>query len=838
MSRLDLLLKRHFDITMAAIGLVLSLPFLIVIGVAIKLYDGGPIFYRANRVGRGGRLFHLWKFRTMVVNADREGPAITAKNDPRITPIGRWLRRTKLDELPQLLNVLMGDMSIVGPRPEHPRYVALYTPEQRQVLNVRPGITSAASLTYRQEEHILSSPDWERIYRAEILPAKLGIDLAYLSQRSFLSDIELILRTILAIYWRYREAFMMLHWLNRNRYILLIDIILIIFGAPLAFLIRLDASPLFVLHLPIIGLFAVTGLIVKPFIYWAFGLYRRFWRYASTGELLLIVAAATVSSLVLTVLFLAIILPYGLIPFFPRSVLVIDWLLQLIFVGGVRFLVRVSTESSKAGESLGQRTRQRRVLIAGAGDAGAMITREIQHNPELGITPVAFVDDNPNKIGKRIHNVPVLSTLDDIPQLAQRLHIDEVIIAMPTVPGRVVRGITRLCEQSSVSSKTMPGMYELISGKVSISQIREVQIDDLLRRDLVEVDETSISSYLEGKRVLITGAGGSIGSELTRQVARYGPSALILLGHGENSIYAISQEMQHTFLDLEIYPCIADVRDARRIEHMFQHYQPQVVFHAAAHKHVPLMEMNVCEAVTNNIIGTRTILEAAQQVPIERFVLISSDKAVDPANIMGATKRVAELLTLDAARRGRGHFVAVRFGNVLGSRGSVVPLFKQQIAQGGPVTITHPDIERFFMTIPEAVHLVIQAGALGQNGEIFVLDMGQPVRIVDLARDLIELSGLEVGQDIDIVFTGLRPGEKLTEKLYADDELIEPTPHAKIMSVKPDGATSLESAHLRTLVEELMQAAQLQDDMSILRRLNEFLPRAELAPQVTDNLQT
>ncbi|MEW5958497.1 MAG: nucleoside-diphosphate sugar epimerase/dehydratase [Chloroflexota bacterium] len=613
--------------------------------------------------------------------------------------------------------------------------------------------------------------------------------------------------------------------LDRNRYILLIDAILIMVAGPLSFLIRLDASPLFFFYFQVLLLFVAVGLVVKLFLYWAFGLYRHFWRYASTSELLLIITAVTVSSLVLTVIFVAISLPYGLISGFPRSVLVIDWLLQLIFVGGIRFLVRISAESSGARESFVQKSRQKRVLIAGAGDAGSIIVREMQYNPHLNILPVAFVDDNANKIGKRIHNISVLGKMSDIPQLVQRWDINEVIIAMPTASGKVIREIAQACEKVNVPSKTMPGIYELLSGHVSVNRLREVQIDDLLRREPVDVDEPGISSYLTGKRVLITGAGGSIGSELARQVARYDPAMLILLGHGENSIYDIHQELQNVFLDLACTACIADVRDVGRINYLFQHHRPQVVFHAAAHKHVPLMEANASEAVSNNVFGTQTVIEAARQVQVERFVLISSDKAVNPANIMGATKRAAELLVQDVAQKYRQNFVTVRFGNVLGSRGSVVPLFKQQIANGGPITITHPDMERFFMTIPEAVHLVIQAGALGHGGEIFVLDMGQPVKIVDLAHDLIELSGLKPGEDIDIVFTDLRPGEKLTEYLYSADEIIQATRHPKILAIN---RSNKPPASLPQHLETLRKAVAAQDETAICTILAELLPNANL----------
>ena len=619
--------------------------------------------------------------------------------------------------------------------------------------------------------------------------------------------------------------------LNRNRYILLIDVIFIIITAPLSFLVRLDASPLFIQFFPALIIFMLVSLVVKPFLYWAFGLYRQFWRYASISELKLIVIAVTVSSLVLTALLIAIALPYGLLKSFPRSVLVIDWLLQLIFVGGIRLLVRISGENARTEEIPEQSAGYKRVLIAGAGDAGSMMVREIQHNPGLDILPIAFVDDDPDKIGKRIHNLPVLGKLSDIPDLAKKWYIQEVIIAMPTAPGRVIREITQACEKANIPSKIMPGMYELLSGQVSVSQIREVQIEDLLRREPVEVDESGISSYLQGKCVLITGAGGSIGSELTRQVARYSPASLILLGHGENSIYTIAQEMQNTFIDLDVQACISDIRDAARIESLFNIYQPDVVFHAAAHKHVPLMEANICEAVSNNILGTQVVLNAAHQANVKRFVLISSDKAVNPLNIMGTTKRVSELLVQNIARQFQRNFVAVRFGNVLGSRGSVVPLFKQQIAGGGPLTITHRDMERFFMTIPEAVHLVIQAGALGQGGEIFVLDMGQPVKIIDLARDLIELSGLKLNEDIEIVFTGLRPGEKLSERLFSANETVQPTTHPKIVAIvsPPDH----QGLSLQQGIQDLQAVVAKQDEAKIHKILSNLLTSPNLQKTVS-----
>jgi FlaA1/EpsC-like NDP-sugar epimerase len=389
--------------------------------------------------------------------------------------------------------------------------------------------------------------------------------------------------------------------------------------------------------------------------------------------------------------------------------------------------------------------------------------------------------------------------------LVHQLKLDQVLIAMPTAPGQAIRAIKDVCESIPVACKTIPGIYELLSGTVEVNQIRDVQIEDLLRRDPVRI-KADDASYVYHKVVLITGAGGSIGSELCRQVAHRGPRKLVLLGHGENSIYLIQQELCAKFPSLELVPVIADIRDKNRLCQVFEAHRPDVIFHAAAHKHVPLMELNLAEAVTNNISGTHHMLQAAEQFDVERFVLISSDKAVNPANIMGATKRIAELMVQDIAHRTGRNFVAVRFGNVLGSRGSVVPRFKRQIAAGGPVTITHPDMERYFMTIPEAVYLVLQAASLGQSGELFVLDMGEPVKIVDLARDLITLSGLQPDRDIEIKFTGIRPGEKLKERLFLDDEDYEPTPHEKVFVSQ--GHTLLEGQSLDRAVHKLIQLAQ------------------------------
>jgi len=488
----------------------------------------------------------------------------------------------------------------------------------------------------------------------------------------------------------------------------------------------------------------------------------------------------------------------------------------------------------------------------GAGDAGAMIVREMQSNPHLGLEPVGFLDDDLGKHDVRIHGVPVLGDRHAILEMVKKHKASQVIIAMPTVPGVEIRDIVHICDEAGVRARIIPGMYEILDGTVSVNQLRDVRIEDLLRRDPVHTDISAVREMLRGKQVLVTGGGGSIGSELCRQILRCEPAALTLVGHGENSIFEITNELtkleagnsklktgnskletessiQHPASSIQypvssIQPIIADIRFPERIRAVFEEYRPEIVFHAAAHKHVPLMESNEVEAVTNNVLGTRNVVEAAVATGVERFLMISTDKAVNPTSVMGTSKRVAELIVQAAARRTGRAFVAVRFGNVLGSRGSVVPFFQKQIAAGGPVTVTHPEMKRYFMTIPEAVQLVLQAAVLGKGGEVFALDMGEPVRIADLAGDLIRLSGFEPGRDIDIVFTGLRPGEKFYEELFADQEIHKRTQHEKIF-VCPNGAgPGCPPGEFEAAVDALVRAAHRGEARRVRQLLADLVP--------------
>ncbi len=616
----------------------------------------------------------------------------------------------------------------------------------------------------------------------------------------------------------------------RNRYFFFADLLLVGLGAVASFWLRMDVAG-FQSYSRTMLVFAALAMLVKPAIFLAFGLYRRFWRYASAKDLI-IITLSTLSATAVTTLAI-----YSLASLFvdfrpmPRSIPIIDFLVSVPLVGGPRFAVRLIARhefplhlrNNRNHPLKQERDENKRVLVMGAGDAGAMIVREMQANPGLGLEPVGLLDDDRAKVGMTIYGVPVRGTRDHIPRLAQRGEVDEVIIAMPTAPGRAIREVVDLCQQAGVSYKTIPGIYELISGRVSVKQVREVGIDDLLRRDPVQIEGGEMMRYLSGAVVLVTGAGGSIGSELCRQIAPQNPDRLLLLGHGETSIYHILRELRETFPGLDVCPLIADIRHAERLEALFARHEPDVIFHTAAHKHVPLMECNVSEAVTNNVCGTRRLLEATVAHDVGRFVLISTDKAVNPVNVMGATKRVAELLVQDVARRTGRPYVVVRFGNVLGSRGSVVPLFQRQIAEGGPVTVTHPEMERYFMTIPESVQLVIQAGALGEGGEIFVLDMGEQVRIVELAQEIIRLSGLEPGRDIEIVFTEPRPGEKLSEELFAADEEPRRTRHEKILMAY--GNNHWSSSALSEHLDELKALARNGYSERVQAKLEEILSR-------------
>jgi FlaA1/EpsC-like NDP-sugar epimerase len=564
-------------------------------------------------------------------------------------------------------------------------------------------------------------------------------------------------------------------------------------------------------------LFEETIYIVVPLklaVFILFGLYSHWWRYVSIRDMWSVLRGVIVACLVAA---LAVYLINPVRGFrVPRGVFALDLLLLLGFVAGVRLLARTILERPGPRAIV---ARGKEALVVGAGDAGQLIVREMLRSPALGYTPIGIVDDDPRKRRLRLHGIKVIGTTDELPSLLADARPDEVIIAIPTAAGETRASIVAACRDAGVPVKTLPSVHELIVGDLHLSrQLREVQVEDVLGREAVELDVESVASYLAGQTVLVTGAGGSIGSELCRQIAAVGPERLVLVEHAENALVEIARELVHERRFSAVAPVLADVKNRAKMRQVFERYRPTVVFHAAAYKHVPLIEANPLEAVRNNVVATEVMAKIAAEFEVLRFVLVSTDKAVNPSNVLGQTKLLCEWIVHSAAvEEGIDtRFLAVRFGNVLASSGSVIPLFRRQIARGGPVTVTHPEMTRYFMTIPEAAQLIVQAGAIGESGDVFVLDMGEPVKIVDLAHNMIRLSGKEPGLDVAVEVIGPRPGEKLHEELWADGEIASPTSHPKIQRAS---AVNVDPVWLEAELGELERLVEDGDTLELVARL-------------------
>ena len=607
-----------------------------------------------------------------------------------------------------------------------------------------------------------------------------------------------------------------------GRKLLKFNVDLALWGAalPLAYYLRIEEQ--FAAHAGDILTVALLVLPVKAVVLYILSYHRQSWTKTGVWDVLRIVQGVAVATIVF---FLIMVLAQDTV-YVPRSVPLIEGVLAVLMLSSARMGVRMLDEGRRRRTVHKSARGADRVLVAGAGEAGTMLAREVSRMPESHMEIIGFLDDNASKQKQWFLGYEVLGGLKDLKKVARRHRADKVIIAMPTAPGEVVRRVVTLAQEAGIESQIMPGLYELLSGNFNIAQLRKVDVADLLRRKQVKLDVAPISEYLFERTVLVTGAGGSIGSEIVRQMTAFNPGHVLLLGRGENSIFKAEREFRAEYPSIRFTPIIADVRDRETLGHIFSEYGPQVVFHAAAHKHVPLMESNPDQAIFNNVGGTRNLCELALEHGVERFVNVSTDKSVNPTSVMGSSKRVAEYVVQRAGlQAGRGQsFVSVRFGNVLGSRGSVVPLFRKQIEDGGPVTVTHPDMTRYFMTIPEASQLVLQAGGLGENGSVYVLDMGQPVKIVDLARDLIRLCGLEPDEDIEIKYTGMRPGEKLFEELLTAEEGTSATRHEKIFTARSNG---LPRDAFDQMLEALFAAARRRDAAAIRRGLKELIPTCQ-----------
>ncbi len=624
---------------------------------------------------------------------------------------------------------------------------------------------------------------------------------------------------------------MFIRKLIKNKYFIA-DASIFLFTTPIGLLLLFDGNikeiaDRFLVVLFITIIFALVKLAVIKF----FGLYRRVWQYANLNDLLDLALALAISVIIQSLVFEGLrylpIVSWLAINRLPKSLLLIDSLLSLVTLMAYRYGVRAYLQNQK--EKRSSPNNVTRILVVGAGDAGISVVRQMQIDVKYGMTPIAFIDDDPKKNNKNILGLNVVGDRNHIAIACDALAIDKVIIAIPSAFGSDIREIVNICKKNNLSVSTLPSLSEILrkDAGVQLNSIREVQIEDLLRRQPIKTDLQKVSEFVHGKRILVTGAGGSIGSEICRQILRFNPTEIMLLGKGENSIFLIHQELKKLISAMsrnaskakppKLHTFICDIRSSDRLNYAFSSFRPEVIFHAAAHKHVPLMELNPPEAITTNVFGTKNLIDLSLHYQVQNFVMISTDKVVNPTNVMGATKRVAEMVVLQAAKNSNKSYTVVRFGNVLGSRGSVVPSFKRQIAEGGPVTITHPDIIRYFMTIPEAVQLVLQTAVLGRGGEVCMLDMGEPVKILDLATDLIQLSGYEVGKDIHIIYTGLRPGEKLFEELFIPGERYELTEHEKVRVVK--NASEHLPPLLNIVIDKLGKAAEINDSLSICRLL-------------------
>ncbi len=564
-------------------------------------------------------------------------------------------------------------------------------------------------------------------------------------------------------------------------------------------------------------------ITIKLVVFGLFKQYRGWWRYVGISDLLGILRASLVSTIIIVALWFAIVPHIGLLrtnlPAIEKvdGVVMADMFSTILLLAGLRMVIRLYYEEFRTVQG----SRLKRFLIVGAGNAGEALLREIHRMPTAQYEVIGFIDDEPIKQGIDIHGIPVLGTVEQLPKICADRNIEEIAIAMPSASHQQLRRVIQVCQGAKIRFRTVPAITDIASGKFRVSQIRDVDINDLLGRQVVQLDQDSIEAFTKDKVILVTGAGGSIGSEMCRQLCRFSPKLLLLLEQAENPLFYIERELQRQFPAVRLEGIICDITDKLRVERIFEKYKPEVVIHAAAHKHVPLMELNPGEAIKNNVVGTRVVADTADCFGTANFVMISTDKAVNPTSIMGSSKRIAEMYIQDLSRTSQTHFVTVRFGNVLGSEGSVVPIFKKQIAEGGPLTVTDPQMKRYFMTIPEASQLVLQAATMGKGGEIFVLDMGEPVKIVDLAKELITLSGFRPGEDIEITFTNPRPGEKLFEELSIEGEDMQRTRHPKIRIWQN---IPMDRDKLRAGIDELVAIAQRQNYSEIVQKIKDLVP--------------
>ena len=801
--------------------LVLS-PLLIGISFCNLLLQGRPIIFRQKRIGKDFKPFIIYKFRSMEIKSQSSGSYQKSTNN-EVTRWGKFLRKTKLDELPQFFNIIKGDMRFIGPRPEIPEFV---DEDTFFFLNeIKPGLSGYSSILFRNESEIWSMIDSEDPYDI-ILKIKIGLDKYYVNKKGYVEDLKLVGITILSLFIpkmmghfliirllkiddsgefnlretidnvKIKESFDKTNKepIKKNlRILFLADIIAILSGFLLSAFIRSDFTIPIIFYDENIYHFLGLSVIIKLITFSSFGMLKGMWRYTSLIDMGNILKANILG----TSLLIATIGYFRGFQDIPRSIFLIDFILTFGFTAGSRISIRLLF-SHLINPKPYNIVLNTRVMIIGGGTTGEFICKELLNDSKHRMEPIGFLDDNKKLHGQYIHGREIKGSIASLSE-----HItdyDEAIICCPNAHRKDLYRIIETCKNSGKPYRTLPSFDEVMSGKLSINQLREVSIIDLLGRDEIEIDNKSINLYLKGKRVLITGAGGSIGSELVRQCLKFEPALLVMLDNSEYNLFNIEREILANENNVLIKPLLSNIRDKDILSKVFSQYEPQVVFHAAAYKHVAMQEEFPWEAIKTNVNGTSNLVKLSIEHNTEKFVLVSTDKAVSPINVMGATKRLAELICQEANNSFSTRFMAVRFGNVIGSSGSVIPIFQEQIKSGGPVTITDPGMERFFMSLPEAAQLILQAGSIGKGGEIFALDMGQPIKILDIANELIRLSGLEPDIDIPISFIGARPGEKQFEEINNSSERIQKTKHEKIVKIIPD--ISLDQ--VRSIIERIM----------------------------------
>ncbi len=820
--------KRFFDFSIALISLSLLFPFACVAFILIKVSSSSPALSREKKVGKGFRPFYIYQ-----LSPQRSVPSSPDASPGTVDFLERRVQEEcflglRINKLAQLLNVLKGEMSLVGPKPEWPSYVEQFKPEYETILKVAPGMADLSSIELSDEPNRSAKIDplGNRKNRPT-LPKKIKLAQAYVQDRSFTLDLKILFTTFISRFlsspFPYRglrsgekKRIKEVIFESRTQIIFLSHLLAIVLCNYVAFLLRFDGKippASYELFLKTISFV----LAIRLGSLYLFGLNNGLWRYAGIRDMLNLSAAVLFSSIVIWIL--SSFVPQS---GYPQSINLIDSSLLIVALAALRSAKRIYSILTRT--TVGTR----KVLIIGAGNAGEMIVRDMKQDRCYDSQPVAFIDDDPKKRFKKIHNIPVIGNTQEMETVVKKIHPDEILIAIPSATSAEIKNIINCCKPLNCPIKTLPNIAAVFGRTVSVNDIRSLDIEDLVGRPEIRIHDPAVGNKIRGKRVLVTGAGGSIGSELCRQVAAFQPEQLILFERNENNLYRVELDLQEKYSRVSIKSILADIVDTAKVNQVFLDYQPHIVFHAAAYKHVPMMEKNPFEAVRNNIMGTYRVLTASDRYGVEEFVLISTDKAVSPTSIMGASKRIAEMMVRSFDSESRTKLVSVRFGNVLESSGSIVPLFREQIKNRKPVKVTHPEVKRYFISLQEAVQLVLEASVLGDGGEVFVLDMGKPIKIIDLARTMIILSGFTPEEEIPIQLIGLRPGEKLHEGLFEDHEEVVQTRHEKIRLAR-NGRVDID---LLSYIERFAEMDTRTGHEEIVSVLKELIPtyQREVSP--------